>query len=145
MHIELTVKTGAYRYLWLKQVHGFDPAVHCAKCLKGLYVPLLPFRPDRKIPTGLHAEADLDLAAAPFFYLCGVTGRWSENLHIAFRHSPGRVIEVEDDHICVRITDAERLAILPLPNDARAALTKLFWSCRNYQFGWRAFPKEFAR
>jgi hypothetical protein len=140
MHIELTVKTDAYRYLWLKQVNGFNPAVHCARCLKGSYVPLLPFRADRQIPTGLHAASELDPQAAPFFYLCGVTARWAENLHIAFRHSPGSLIEFEDNHIRVRITDAERFDILPLPDAVSAGLTKPFWSCRNYQFGWHAFP-----
>lgn len=142
MHIELTVKSEGYRYLWLKQVQGFDPAVHCARCLKGSYVSLLPFRPDRKVPAGLEAETELDPEAAPFFYLCGVTARWEENLHIAFRPKPGSVILVEDRHIKVCITDAERLPVLPLPDDVQAGLTKPFWSCRNYQFGWHAFAEE---
>ena len=48
--------------------------------------------------------ADLDPTAAPFFYLCGVTSRYAENLHIAFAPDPDSTIRYEDAHIAVVIT-----------------------------------------
>lgn len=147
MHIELTVQSDAYRYLWLKSVQGFNPAVHCARCLKGNYAPLLPFRADRKIPAGLSASADLDAMAAPYFYLCGVTSRYAENLHIAFAPDAASTIRYADTHIVVVITGARQLPILPLSQDVIAAqkLDKSFWSCRNYQFGWHTFAAPEAQ
>ena len=139
MHIELTVKTNAYRYLWLKHVRGFDPAVHCARCLKGSYANLLPYRADRAIPAGLQAAAEIAPDLAPYHYLCGVTSRWADNLHLVFQRQPGSRIEFEDPRIAVLITDAVQVPIRALPDEVAAGLTKEFWSCRNYQFGWQAF------
>jgi hypothetical protein len=144
MHITLTVKSEAYRYLWLKSVQDFNPSVHCARCLVGTYAKLLPFRADRKIPAGLEAAADLDPTVAPYFYLCGVTSRYAENLHIAFAPEPDSTIRYEDAHIRVVITGARQVPILPLPQaviDAQR-LTKPFASCRNYQFGWQMFAAQ---
>ncbi len=60
--IRLKVKTGRYRYLWLKYVVGFDPRYHCARCLVGEYSQLIPLsastaRTSKAWPMARQAEA----------------------------------------------------------------------------------------
>ena len=140
MSITLTVKRD-YQVLWLKHVRGFDVGVHCAKCLRGAYNPLLAYRGKYQ---GQTLTTEIDPTTAPYFYLCGVTGRWADNLHIAWIHQPGSVIEYEEARIQIRITDAERIPILPLPEVViqEQKLPREFHTCRNYQFGWHTFPEQ---
>ena len=89
------------------------------------------------------AEADLDPEGAPYFYLCGVTPVYAENLHLPFRFCPGGRVVYEDANVCIQIEDAEQIDILPLPdavlNSERYG--ERFTTCRNFQFGWRAFSE----
>jgi len=129
IHAEL--KTGRYRYLWLKRVRGFDPSRHCARCLIGDYDRAIRF--GSKYVPGFSFTAEIPPDAAPFVYLCGVTSRWADNLHVAILPAAGAAFEYEDANIRVAVVGAERLAIpmvdLPLP--------EAFATCRNYQFGRR--------
>jgi hypothetical protein len=138
MKIRVEVKTGRYRYLWLKAVVGFDARHHCAKCLAGPYEKIMPYG---MIRAGEVFEGELDAAKAPYFYLCGVTSRYSENLHIAFRANDGGVIEFEDGNVCVMIEGAERVPVAPIPPAVieREGWGKEYSTCRNFQFGWWEF------
>jgi hypothetical protein len=143
MWLTLETKTNAYRFLWLKYVQGADLRYHCARCLKGPYSKLLPFSRYGQ-PAGLQIEGDLVEADSPFLYLCGVTPRWEENLHIAFQRAPGERIEYEDKHIRLVITDAVRMPIEALPEKViqEEGLVAAYYTCRNYQFARQYLSEE---
>lgn len=122
-----------FRYFWLKHVTGFNPAVHCATCLKGTYVKHF----------GVSLPADLDFpvraVAGDLFYLCGVASpyKWENNAHLALRVRRDAVASVQlYTGAVVTVTGAEAVpfsdeqARLHYPDKGRAFLT-----CRNYQFG----------
>lgn len=126
--ITATLKASRYRFLWLKGVRAFNEAHHCAKCLIGKY--------NRDFSAGKHLADEVITtqfeAMTPFYYLCGVTPKWAENLHIAMRPEEGGRIEFEDGNIRVVIEGAIQLSIpedpLPFP--------KKFATCRNFRFGY---------
>lgn len=127
MHVHIDLKPDTFRIFWAKHVSRFTPNQHCARCLIGPFEPSVPF--------GIaHAGGTFDFGVpndkAPFLYLCGVTYRYEDNLHIAVRPGAGAV-EYSDDRIAVRITGAVRLPIERQPTDK----PEIFARCRNYQFG----------
>ena len=139
MQIQILVKTDDFRFLWLKKVHGFDPAVHCAKCLLGSYVKGLPFRGTK---TGFTLDTDVEMGEAKYLYLCGVAGRWADNLHLAMEAAPGERVCYDDARIFVLVEGARLLAIPELPESVSSLLTRPFHTCRNYRFGWEYFPDD---
>ena len=117
-----------FSYFWLKYVTGFDARQHCARCLLGRYEKAV----DVGMPTG--RAITLDPGAAPFLYLCGVTGRWADNVHLAMRPAPGRRVTAPLGAGEVTLEGAELLAIPALPEGFRG-LDRGFTTCRNYRFG----------
>ena len=124
-------KVTGFRYFWLKYIRGFDPTVHCAKCLIGDY--------SQKVSLNMPVNTEIELNEFSDFkclYLCGVIG-YRNNLHIPFVPSDN-----ENDIITtetyrgdkVIITGARRLPIPPLEK-GYTSLSQAFTSCRNYQFG----------
>lgn len=122
--------TKDFRFLWGKFVRGFDPSVHCARCLIGSY--------SQVVRVGIApGEHQLDLPAAPFdyFYLCGVTPKWSTNLHLAVRPKAGAQARVTAHNgVEFLIEDAEAIEIVPLPI-GHLGRGPQFTTCRNWQFG----------
>lgn len=117
-----------YRYLWLKYITGVNLSKHCAKCLLGEYDP--------NIHQGLAEVQNLNLQQAKYYYLCGVTSKWENNLHLAFREKTGSVIEIDDKHIKCRIVNAEQLPITDMYIDPALAHAeeKAYNTCRNWWF-----------
>ena len=71
-------KVTGFRYFWLKYIRGFDPTVHCAKCLIGDY--------SQKVSLNMPVNTEIELNEFTDFkclYLCGVIG-YRNNLHIPF-------------------------------------------------------------
>lgn len=134
MYLVVTIKRTRYLYLWLKYVTGFDISNHCATCLEGHYSKLLPYR--RRLEPGQRFEGLLNEHQAPYVYLCGVTPSYPENLHIPMRYKQGHTVEYEDANIVVKALHAERLSIEPVD----LPLPSAFTTCRNFQFGYHAFP-----
>jgi hypothetical protein len=126
-------KIQGFRYLWLKTVEGFNPKVHCARCLTGTYSKL--FSP-RMLVNQTITE---DYPEGMLLYFCGVSSpyRWNNNLHLAGKVTPGAVAEVEaynGDKLIVTGLDA--IAINSEPAAALyPTLGKEFLTCRNFQFG----------
>ena len=124
-------KVTGFRYFWLKYIKGFDPSVHCAKCLIGEYSQKVNLR----MPVNTDIELD-EYSGYKCLYLCGVIG-YANNLHIAFIPSDN-----ENDIITAEtylgdtstITGAKRLPIPPLEKGYNG-LSLAYTSCRNYQFG----------
>lgn len=128
-----------YRFLWIKYVTGFNPKVHCGKCLLGNYSKRIVY--DRGLyylPKLRLDRAPLDEHPAEFIYLCGVTPRWEWNLHIVGRAQAGSRVTHEDDRISVEVADFEQVAIDDTQSPPAA---KEFATCRNWQFGWCGFPE----
>lgn len=139
VHIQL--KTASFRFLWFKYVSGFDPRHHCAPCLKGRFSEVINFSTSRgRGPYSISFTADEQ--DAPYLYLCGVTSRYEDNLHLPVSPSLGRHFLYEDDRILAHFENAEFAPIRPpsLP----AFLPESFSRCRNFQFGVTYFPEAFS-
>lgn len=122
-----------FRYFWLKRVHGFDPAQHCARCLKGHYVDAVNATMVTNKP--IHIEAD----PGDLLYLCGVSAPyvWARNFHLALIVEHGGLVrttaytsDVIEINGCdlISFDDAEARRRFPDKGEA-------FLSCRNFQFG----------
>ena len=46
------------------------------------------------------------MTGIPYLYLCGVAGRWADNLHLAMESAKDEEVQYEDDRIRVRVRDA---------------------------------------
>jgi hypothetical protein len=134
--IIVTVKQEqAFKFLWLKYVRGFNPTHHCARCLAGSYSTLFPF--SRGYVPAQTFEGVLDEFDAPWIYLCGVTNKWIWNVHVAGQYEDGAMTNYSDERIDVEIRDFKQLFI----NSANTPeAPHEFETCRNWQFGWMAFP-----
>jgi hypothetical protein len=135
--LEVRVKIPYYR-LWLKYVTGFNEKVHCARCLKGPFSKVLPM-PTEKTPNTYKGILNEHESEYLYLYLCGVTRKYSENLHIAFQWKGRSTIEYEDKRARVVITNAEQLHIPPIHEPLE--LDDKFTTCRNFQFGWHYLRK----
>jgi hypothetical protein len=135
MQIQITIKTNRFRYLWLKGVTGFIPDACCAKSLAGKYAKLVPFGP---VKAGASYCGDLP-ANVPFYYLCGVTPQYAENLHVAIRPAQGKQVTYSDVNCDVVISDAEQVFIKPVESPLASKEQR---SCRNYQFGFSQFKAD---
>lgn len=129
MLIDHLILKRRYRYVWLKCVTGCDLSKHCARCLKGPYLPAIaPGKAEFRaveVPDGYGA-----------YYLCAVDGSYSGHIHVAFRASPGSTLKVEDGLCDLEIRDAERIPIREDaidPNDPNASRRE-YRTCRNWQF-----------
>lgn len=136
IRIEITAPR-TWRFLWVKYVTGFNPAVHCARCLRGAYSRHFRY-PDGYYLPELVKTATLDEQPAPWIYVCGVTPRYRWNLHIAGRAAPGQRASYRDERIAVELSDFEQVPIDPRHTPTAS---KPFETCRNWQFGWMAFPE----
>jgi hypothetical protein len=126
----------AFRFLWLKYVRGFNPKVHCARCLNGNYSKLFPYSSGYVAPQTI--EGVLDESDAPWIYLCGVTKKWEWNVHVAGQYEAGTITNYSDERIDVEIRDFRQL---PIDASKTPEAPKEFATCRNWQFGWLAFPE----
>lgn len=117
-----------YRFLWLKYVSGINLSRHCARCLLGGY--------DERIHPGLTEVHSINLKKSQYLYLCGVTGKWENNLHLAFREKEGSEITIDNKHIKCRIINAEEIPISDkyIDHSLVYANDKAYNTCRNWWF-----------
>lgn len=133
-HANLT----GFRYFWMKSVTGFDPSVHCARCLRGNYEKVI----GSKMPTNQR----LDLGGyteGAVLYLCGVSApyRWASNAHLAVKVKKGAVAtvtlytgDVVQMFDCIALPFDDKVARERFPERSIA-----FLSCRNFQFAAQYF------
>lgn len=131
--IEAEVKLRAYRFLWLKYITGFKYQRHCDAGFSGSYSKLHDTPRGRLVNAG---RFSVELSQKPFryLYLCGVTSRYEDNLHVAFQPEHGSSITFEDDRIRVVVSNAAQLSISPIA-DGFGGFGREFTTCRNWQFG----------
>lgn len=133
-----------WSYLWCKEVRGFNPAVHCAKCLIGKYEN----RFGQKSP--VNEDIDLDgYEPGAILYFCGVSRpyRWMNNAHLAVR-----VTGDAADVVTIGFYTGDALTVygaqgIPF-NDTSARAqygdrSSAYLTCRNFQFG-AAIASSFA-
>lgn len=123
----------AFRFFWIKYVNGFNPRVHCAKCLEGHYSRHLKYREHGDL-----SHVVLDEHETPFIYLCGVTAKWEWNVHAAGRFEEGVSMLYSDERVVFHLTNFRQIRIL---SENNPPAPKEFATCRNWQFGWTAFPE----
>ena len=122
-----------FNYLWAKKIEGFEPSVHCAKCLIGKYSS--QFSP--KMQSNVWIESEYKVG--DILYFCGVSApyKWSNNLHIAGIVSEGsmfHMVSYTGDRIAIR--NFERLEFdHAIATDKYPDLSDRFLTCRNFQFG----------
>lgn len=119
-----------YRWFWIKAVTGFDPRFHCARCLRGrwLHTTSTPWPADGRLV--------LTFRPGEVAYVCGVTRRWSDNLHIAidpWKPGEGAGVPMLGGGN-LRVEGGAQLAIPELPDDWRG-LGRSYTSCRCFRFG----------
>ena len=122
-----------FRYFWIKYVRGFDPRNHCARCLVGDFSRALKYREIRDLE-----RVTLDEYPAPWIYICGVTPRWEWNLHVAGHFENNANSEHRDDRVTVVVENLRRIQIT---SEGNPPAPREFATCRNWQFGWNAFPE----
>lgn len=119
-----------FRYLWLKLVTGVNLEEHCAKSLLGEY--------DARFSSTTKEIDDIELASAPFYYLCGVSVPyvWAKNFHLAFREKEGYIVEVKRNGIHIVIENAEEVTFseADIPPTDPHIKSKTYRTCRNWQF-----------
>jgi hypothetical protein len=124
---------------WGKTVEGFDDSVHCINCLIGHKIKEV----NKHMRTNVPLEIMVHEGEA--FYLCGVTYpyEWPLNLHLAVIAEEGAMAEKKMSNGDTAIIYGGR----ELPIDERFALEyykdkgRLFYTCRNFQFGVQYFGK----
>lgn len=145
VHTEIEVRSTAYRYLWLKRFHAFDPNQHCANCLIGDYQQAALPAPWQGRKNGHLYKATVELPNQHALYLCGVWNppEWARNLHVLMvAAEPDAEVEIETPGIWARFRGVTRLEVQPLPTEDPDQLAELglragkaFTTCRNYQAG----------
>lgn len=130
-----------FRFLWLKYVAGFDLNVHCAKCLIGEYSSIFKYGA-REYPEIRNVE--LDEHEARYMYLCGVTPKWKDNLHVAFCESKGETMVYDDGITRFVVQDARRIDIVERDSYALEAHGNDKWynTCRNWRFAYQCVHND---
>lgn len=128
-----------FRYMWLKDVHGFNPLTHCAASLIGTYMKGVGSTMDANFPLALP-----HLAEGHAYYLCGVSApyNWKNNFHLAFTDGHDTIEAPLWTGAKFVLTNVKRLDF----DDSKALAcypdrNKTFLTCRNFQFGAHMFTK----
>ena len=134
MHLTLEVKR-YHEFFWLRDIRAVDISQCCAKCFIG--------GKDNRVYYGtLHkssAVVDIDVRQykrALAYYLCGLSKgyEWAQNTHVAFIPAPGELIEVDDQNIRLKITDAKRINFFNYMPNPPGYYTRKQRTCRNWIF-----------
>ncbi len=137
MNLTLQILNREFRWLWLMYVTGFDERHHCQACLKGNKSRRFKYNRST-ITVPAEFSFPLDEFPARFVYLCGVTARYEDNLHIAMKPSPTHQLDYGDGRIKVSVSNAERVPIFPLNVDKPSK----FLRCRVFQFGYQYLREQ---
>jgi hypothetical protein len=132
---EISVLSGVFRHLWLKQVVGWNPKHHCMRCLLGKGSSLIPLV--RRSSNGFLELTDCEV---PYLYLCGIHRHgYRYNLHVPMQRNPMACVDVNTPDIHLYIKGWQRLGIPPLSPEVirEQRLGWEFSSCRPYLFGAR--------
>lgn len=132
-------RLSGFKYFWMKHVTGFDPDVHCARCLIGKY--------EKAVHRSLQCEEwiSFDPGKVRAIYLCGVSPRWDTNFHLAMVPEPGcQAIKHTYNGYAVIVDGAREVEFPNVLPGGFMGKTKEFTTCRNWTFGASTlFPQDF--
>lgn len=127
----------SYRIMWLVSIRELDLAQHCLKTFGECDRPHINTHQRRQT---LHLPAANPPAA---WYLCAlpIPWDWSSNAHLAFEHAPGETWEGDAlvPGLGVRLANARPIlgwGEHSIPLDADKRNSRLYRTCRNWQFAW---------
>lgn len=127
----------SYRIMWLAGIRELDLTQHCLKTFAESDRPHINVHQRRQ-------TVHLPTANPPVaWYLCAlpIPWDWSRNAHLAFEYAPGETWEGDAlvRGLGVRLTNAHAIfgwSAQSVPLDAPRRSSRLFRTCRNWQFGW---------
>ena len=148
VHIEIEARD-SYRIMWLAGIREVDLTQHCLKTFGESDRAQVSSRPRRQ---SLRLPAVNPPVA---WYLCAlpIPWNWARNAHLAFEHAPGRTWEGNAlvSGLGVRLTNARPILDWgehSIPTNAPRRTSRLYRTCRNWQFAWwlrmnRSIPETF--
>lgn len=134
MHMRLEIRKKC-SFFWLRDIRDVDISQCCAKCFIG--------GKDNRVYYGtLHksqAVVDIDVIqhpAAKAYYLCGLSEGfvWALNTHVAFVPEEGSEVNVDNDRILLKITNARRILFWDYTPNPEGTFTENQRTCRNWIF-----------
>ena len=134
MHLTLQVKK-YHEFFWLRDIRAVNIYKCCAECFIG--------NRDGRVYWGTLRQSnvliDIDVIEDPkavAYYLCGLSAGfvWRENTHVAFVPAPEEMIEIENEKIALRITDARQIDFSNYKPDPPGYFTRRQRTCRNWIF-----------
>lgn len=134
MHLRLEILKKC-SFFWLRDIRDVDIHQCCAKCFIG--------GKDNRVYYGtLHksqAIVDIDVIQNPdakAYYLCGLSEGfvWELNTHVAFVPQEGSEINIENDRILLKITNAKRILFWDYVPNPEGEFTEHQRTCRNWIF-----------
>ncbi|WP_327356408.1 hypothetical protein [Streptomyces sp. NBC_01304] len=138
----------SYRIMWLAGIRELDLTQHCLKTFGECDRPHINTHQRRQT---IHLPTVNPPAA---WYLCAlpIPWDWSRNAHLAFEYAAGETWEGDAlvPGLGVKLQNARPIlgwGEQSIPPDAPQRNSKLYRTCRNWQFGWwlrlnRAVPKS---
>lgn len=134
MHLTLEVKR-YHEFFWLRDIQQVNIKECCAACFIGGRDSRVYYGTLRK----LTAFIDIDVKENPkavAYYLCGLSRgyNWFQNTHVAFVPAQGEIVEIENDNIKLRITDARRIHFEDYKPYPIGYFTQRQRTCRNWIF-----------
>jgi hypothetical protein len=132
LHLEIKQKCS---WFWLRNITGVSNKGCCTRCFKG--------GKDNRVYYGTYqkseAVVDIEVIERPkdiAYYLCGLSRGmvWELNTHVAFVPEAGSFIEIDNDRIYLKITDARRINFWGYKPNPVGEFTDLQRRCRNWIF-----------
>lgn len=134
MHMNLEVKKH-YSFFWLRAIYGVRIDKCCIGCFKAKKDNRVYYATRNKKYALVSIDIENDPAAIAY-YVCGISvgSVWANNVHVAFIHAPGEVLEINNDKIGLRITDAREIRFQDYKPDPPGEYTQTQRTCRNWIF-----------
>ena len=135
MHMTLEVKR-YHEFFWLREIHAVNIYECCAQCFIGKRFNNVYHETLRK----MHAFIDMEILPDPLakaYYLCGLSAGYdySQNTHVAFIPAKGEKLQIVDQNIRLRITDAREIRFQNyVPHPQHGYFTDRQRRCRNWIF-----------
>ena len=134
MHLNLEVKK-YHNFFWLRAIYGARRDKCCIECFNA--------KKDNRVYHATrckkYALVSIDIDEDPkalAYYLCGISAGsvWENNVHVAFIPAPGELVEINNDKIGLRITDAREIHFQYYEPAPVGEYTPEQRTCRNWIF-----------
>lgn len=134
--MRLTLEVKQYNeFFWLRSIRAVDIFKCCAECFIGQRDSRVYYGTLRQSYALIDIDVRIDLKAVAY-YLCGLSAgyNWHKNTHVAFVPAPGETVEIDNENIRLKITDARRIQFEDYKPNPRGYFTRRQRTCRNWIF-----------